>query len=119
MIDSNKMVDELLCVLEDKGIRVFYQYPEDFETLPSVSYYNLITTEGFRADNAEQAQLSHVQVDIWAKKRTQPGKIAAMVNEIMQNAGWIRELSRDLPKETEHHMYHHTMRFAKEVYLGG
>lgn len=88
----------------------------EFGTLPAVSYYDLITTESFRADNSEQAQLSRVQIDIWAMKKTQPGEIAEKVNRIMQDNGWIRELGRDLPRGAENHVYHYTMRFAKEIY---
>ena len=49
-------------------------------------------------------------------KKTQPGEIAEKVNGIMQDNGWIRELGRDLPKGAENHVYHYTMRFAKEIY---
>ena len=118
MIDVNAVADSLLAPLENEGVVLCYQYPESFNELPVVSFYNLITEEGFRADCREEAQVSRVQIDIWAEKKTQPGRIAVRVNELMQNGGWQRELDRDLPKKTEAHVYHRTMRFAKEIFFG-
>lgn len=116
MTSVNRITEKLLAPLRDEGVQVYYQYPEKFAVLPAVSYYDLITTESFRTDNSEQAQLSRVQIDIWSKNKTQPGEIAEKVNRIMQNNGWIRELGRDLPKGAENKVYHYTMRFAKEIY---
>lgn len=116
MTSVNRITEKLLAPLRDEGVQVYYQYPEKFAVLPAVSYYDLITTESFRADNSEQAQLSRVQIDIWSKNKTQPGEIAEKVNRIMQDNGWIRELGRDLPKGAENKVYHYTMRFAKEIY---
>lgn len=116
MTSVNRITEKLLAPLRDEGVQVYYQYPEKFAVLPAVSYYDLITTESFRTDNSEQAQLSRVQIDIWSKNKTQPGEIAEKVNRIMQDNGWIRELGRDLPKGAENHVYHYTMRFAKEIY---
>lgn len=116
MTSVNRITEKLLAPLRDEGVQVYYQYPEKFAVLPAVSYYDLITTESFRTDNSEQAQLSRVQIDIWSKNKTQPGEIAEKVNRIMQDNGWIRELGRDLPKGAENKVYHYTMRFAKEIY---
>lgn len=116
MINVNKIAEKLLAPLRNEKIRVCYQYPESFGKLPAVSYYDLITKESFRADNAEQAQLSRLQIDIWSADKTQPGEIAEKINKIMQGNGWIRELGRDLPKGAENHVYHYTMRYAKEVF---
>lgn len=116
MTSVNRIAEKLLAPLRDEGVQVYYQYPEKFAVLPAVSYYDLITTESFRTDNSEQAQLSRVQIDIWSKNKTQPGEIAEKVNGIMQDNGWIRELGRDLPKGAENKVYHYTMRFAKEIY---
>ena len=86
MTSVNRITEKLLAPLRSEGVRVCYQYPEDFGTLPAVSYYDLITTESVRTDNSEQAQLSRVQIDIWSKNKTQPGEIAEKVNGIMRNA---------------------------------
>lgn len=117
MIDVNKIINKLLAPLRKEGIRVCYQYPESFEELPAVSYYDLLTSECFKADNAEVSQLSRVQIDIWSDREAKPGEIAAKVNEIMQADSWQRELKRDMPKGAENHVYHTTMRFAKEIPL--
>lgn len=119
MVDVNEMVANILSQLKKDGVRVCYQYPEEFAKLPAVSHYELFDSEGFRADNAEWSQKSRVQIDIWAEKKTEPARIAALVNALMQGAGWLREFSRDMPKLTEQHLYHKTMRFAKEIYAEG
>ena len=119
MVDVNEITAKILSQLQKDGISVCYQYPEDFGRVPAVSHYELFDSEGFRADNAEWSQKSRVQIDIWAEKKTEPARIAVMVNSLMQGAGWLREFSRDMPKQTEQHLYHKTMRYAKEIYPEG
>lgn len=116
MVDVNKITEEILSPLKDEGVKTQYHYPESFNLPPIISFYELINTEAFRADNKEWSQMARVQIDIWSDKKTEPGKLAIRVNTLMQAKGWSREFSRDLPKETEKHLYHKTMRFAKEIY---
>ncbi|MGN0180515.1 MAG: hypothetical protein ACI4DY_13915 [Monoglobaceae bacterium] len=115
MVDINRTANKILSPIKNAGASLCYQYPESFEKLPAVSFFNLLTAEEFRADNVEVSQLARLQIDIWAQKKTQPGELAIKINELMQADGWIRELDRDLPRE-ENHVYHRTMRFAKEIY---
>lgn len=117
MIDINARLTELLKLLKTTaGVKIYYQYPDSFATLPAISHYELTEGESFRADNIERAYVSRVQIDIWSLKKTEPAQIGMKVNEIMQADGWVREMSRDLPKQTEDHVYHRTMRFAKEIW---
>lgn len=116
MIEADGMVDEILRPLEDAGVTVRFQYQEEKLTLPAVTYYILHEAEGFRADGREQSQIVKVQVDIWSKKRSEMSRTSVLVNERMQENGWMRELSRDLPKETEKQAYHRTMRFGREIW---
>ena len=113
MIDVNGLVEPLLT---QAGVPVYFSYPEQFTDVPAISFYNLSDTAGFRADDSEWAQEARVQVDIWADRAIETGKIGTDVDAIMQRDGWIREYAADLPKQTDDQLFHRTMRFAKEIY---
>ena len=116
MIEIDAVVDKLLRPLENDGITVQFQYSENKAKLPAVTYYVLTESESFRADNTEQSQIARVQIDVWSFKRSSMSEISIKVNDCMQCAGWMRELSRDLKKETEQQAYHRTLRFSKELW---
>lgn len=113
MIDINKMAEMSLSRLE---CNVVYQYPEEFATLPVVSYYNVAEKGGFYADNSECIQDGYVQIDVWSKKPAECGELSIKINEIMTEDGWTRELSMDIPRKDEN-IYHRTMRFQKYFQL--
>ena len=113
MIDVNEIVEPILAGV---GPPVCYQYPERFNSLPVISFYSLSDTAGFQADNQEWAQKARVQVDIWADRAADAGRVGVEVDRVMQAEGWTRELAADLPKQTDDRIYHRTMRFAKEIY---
>ena len=115
MREIDAIIDDVLKPLKNEGITVQFQYAEDKAKLPAVTYYILTENESFRTDNTEAAQVAHVQVDVWTVKRSEMSKISLNVNKLMQSDGWVREMSRDLPKESEMQAYHRTMRFAKEI----
>ncbi len=112
MIDVNKIVREILDTLD--GVKVTFYHPSQFNELPVISYYELTTSTGFCFDNAEQAQSSYVQLDIWGTSGGECSRIAVKVDAAMQNKGWYREMSRDMPPEDG--VYHKTMRFSKEIF---
>lgn len=115
MQDVNAIAAKLLEPMKAKA-KLVYAYPENFNSSPIISYYELSNNSGFRADNAEQSQIARVQIDIWSAKKAEPGSLAIAVNEVMQADGWIRELSRDLPKGSDDKYYHKTMRYKKEIF---
>lgn len=115
MQDVNAIVAKLLEPLKAKA-KLVYAYPEQFNTSPIISYYELGNNGGFRADNTEQSQIARAQIDVWSNKKAEPGSLAIEVDNIMQADGWIRELSRDLPKASDDKYYHKTMRFKKEIF---
>lgn len=113
MVDVNKIVREILETLD--GIKVTFFHPKAFNSFPTISYYELTTTTGLCYDNAEQAQSSNMQIDIWSKSGGECSRIAVKVDEAMQSNGWCRELSRDMPPENG--ICQKTMRFKKELYF--
>lgn len=112
MVDVNQITRKILETLD--GVKVTFQHPKEFNPLPIISYYELITATGMCYDNAEQAQYSNVQIDIWGKGGGECSRLAVKVDDVMQSNGWCRELSRDMPPENN--IYHKTMRFSKEIF---
>lgn len=108
MLDINSEADKSLA---KTGYEIVFHHPKEKTPLPCVSFYNLSEQGSFSADNAEAIQTGRVQIDIWAKKPQECGKMAIKINEIMVNDGWTRELSMDLPDDSE--VYRRTMRFSK------
>lgn len=115
MQEIDAIVEKVLAPLKKDGCAVQFQYAETSAKMPAVTYYILTESEALRTDNVEQSQLARVQVDVWALKRSEMSKISIKANELMQADGWLREMSRDLPRETDTQVYHRTMRFAKEI----
>lgn len=113
MVDVNNEVKKILAAVD--GVNLVYYHPDSFNSLPVISYYDLSTNTGLCYDNAEYSQSSNAAVDIWAKSGAQCSRIAVNVDEVMQNNGWKRELSRDMPPEDG--VYRKTMRFYKQIYF--
>lgn len=113
MVDVNKLVRETLGQIPDAAV-VFY-YPDDFKTLPVISYYELSTGTGASWDNAEQAQRSHVSIDIWGRSGAECGRLAQEVDALMQRELWKREMSRDMIPQDN--IYHKTMRFCRLIFF--
>ena len=113
MVDVNRIVREILQGID--GVKVTYYHPDTFNKMPVLSYYELTTTTGFCADNAEQAQRSNIVIDVWAKRAADCSRIAIEVDAAMQADNWYREFSRDLPPEDG--IYHKSMRFYKQIFF--
>lgn len=113
MIDVNAEAEKTLSALDYK---ITYYYPDDFNSLPVVSFYNLNEKPDFSTDNEEDIQSGTVVVDIWANKPDVCGSIGIEVNNIMIADGWHRELSRDVTPDNSR-VYHRTMRFIKYFIL--
>lgn len=108
MIDVNSEAEKTLSALDCK---ITYYYPDNFNDLPIVSFYNLTEKPDFSSDNEEDIQSGTVQVDIWTNEPSQCGGIGIEVNKVMTAGGWGREFSKDLGKQNG--ICHKTMRFTK------
>lgn len=113
MVDANKIVREILDAIG--GVRVTFQRPKQFNLLPVISYYELAAKPGMCFDNAEQAQTTNMQIDIWGKSGAECSRIAIKVYRAMNEQGWFRAFARDMPPEDG--VYHKTMRFYKELFF--
>ncbi len=112
MVDVNKITRKILETLD--GVKITFYHPNTFNRLPIISYYELVTVTGQCYDNAEQAQYSNMQIDIWGKSGSECSRLAIRVDEAMQAHGWCREFSRDMPPENN--ICQKTMRYSKEIF---
>lgn len=112
MLDANKAVKE---ILETVGVKVTFYHPQSFNDLPVISYHDLADTTGMCYDNAEQAQVTSMAVDIWGSGGGECARLAIKVDAAMQEDNWRRELSMDMPPEDG--VYHKTMRFKKQIFF--
>lgn len=117
MVDANEIVRGILKTID--GVTVTFYHPGTFNKLPVISYYELATPTGMCYDNAEQSQDTSVALDIWGCSAAECGRLAILTDTAMQKDGWKRELSRDMPKDSDGktEVYHKTMRFRKNIFF--
>ncbi len=117
MVDVNEMVRNILKTID--GVTVKFYHPEQFVKLPVITYYEIGNTTGMCADNEEWGQKTYIAVDIWCKGGGECSRLAVKVDGVMQNHGWYRELSHDMPKETKGKITvcRKNMRFYKHIFF--
>lgn len=113
MIDTNKEIQKCLSLIPQ--VNIYFYSPPKRTHLPAITYFESSCTEGFKADNAEWAQKSVAQIDVWADTPKEASELAILVNAVMQNGNWQREFSRDLPRDEN--VYRKNMRFVKNINL--
>lgn len=113
MVDVN---EELQRSLKDLSCALVYRQPDGFNALPVVSYYNITEAGSFAADNEELMQDGEVQLDIWANVPKECADIAAEINGLLANDGWIRDFSMDVPRNGGARVCHRTMKYTKTFY---
>lgn len=109
MVDVNKEAEKALSSLP---YTICFYYPERFNALPVISFYNLSERGAFGYDDTEVISRGRVQVDVWSDTPADCGKIAIEAAEAMISHGWTREMSMDVPKTDG--IYHRTLRFVKD-----
>ncbi len=89
-------------------ILIFFSYPKTFTSLPLISFYEINNSIYAFAEDAEYASEINYVIDIWANSSDETNDIALLVNEKMNDLGFIREVSYDIPDENVAHKF---MRF--------
>lgn len=111
MVDVNEQIKNLLEYgLND--ITVAYQYPNDFNNLPVVTYYTLTQRGSFAFDNLVTERRNTMQIDIWADYPKICAELSEKINKLMLKDGWYHEMEMDVPN-TDSRVKHRTMRFTK------
>lgn len=112
MVDINAEAEKTLLRLPYK---LCFYYPEQWNELPTVSFYDLNNVKTFAADNAGGMATGYIAVDIWTSEPSQGGQMAGEVISLMEADGWWCELNKSLPKTDG--AYHKTLRFGKNFVL--
>lgn len=84
-------------------------YPEDFNNLPQISFYEAYSGDLYKL-KAEVFTEIVIQIDIWHNRST--GPLAQEVNEKMNAIGFKRDFMRDIPDPK---IKHKSMRFKGKV----
>jgi hypothetical protein len=92
--------------------RIFFHFPLDFNTLPSISYLEVANVADLYADNLEIASGITYQIDVWSKSSTTA--IAVIVDDIMKGVNFYRINAFDL-FEKDTNIYHKAMIFKIDL----
>ena len=88
--------------------RIYFHHPNNFTTLPAISYFELSNIGDLYADDIEIGSEIIMQIDIWST--TSISAIALIVDTIMVSEGFARILSIDLFEE-DTKIHHKSMRY--------
>ena len=109
MIDLTQQVRQ---ALEEKGLTPFYAYPQAWETVPVVAFWESGNTENEHADDAELTSRIEYNLDIWAETPEEAHAISHTANAAMQGLGFIRMGCYDLFEgEIGTQLYHRNMTY--------
>ena len=84
-------------------------YPENFNNLPYISFYELINNDPYKISEELYTEIV-IQIDIWHNRST--GTLARQVNDAMNSIGLKRDFARDIPDPS---VKHKTMRFKAKI----
>lgn len=91
--------------------RVYYAYPQQWTTLPVISYRLEGSQEYARADNREYLSEITYQIDIWGDGPADNADLAAAVHGALSALGLQRQYAADI-FETPTGLHHRTMRYG-------
>lgn len=103
MYDIKPQINSLLVSIP--GVSVSDAYPEDFNSLPHISFYEQYNGDVYKLKREIYTEIV-IQIDVWHNRST--GALAQQVNEKMNSIGFKREFARDIP---DPNIKHKTMRY--------
>lgn len=74
---------------------IYYFYPESWDSLPAISYYEQDNKDDAFADGEAISETIIVVIDIWSKNSVTA--IFRRVDYLMKQLGFIRESAADVP----------------------
>lgn len=107
MYDIKPAINSLLESIE--GVTVSDSYPEDFNNLPHISFYEQENKDIYKLKTEVMTEIV-IQIDVWHSRST--GPLAREVNTLMNSIGFKREFARDVPDPK---IKHKTMRYKGKV----
>lgn len=119
MIDIKPTIGQALTTnatltsLLGSGERIFYMQSPSLKICPCIVFSEEGNRGKYFFDNAESASEIVVYINIFASADTH--LLADCVNTIMEGLGFVREYSRDLPKNNDMYQKHMRFKTIKEV----
>jgi hypothetical protein len=108
IVSAMKTATALYTLIAD---RFYFHYPDNFNTLPCVSYFELNNAGNLFADDVEIGSEIIFQVDVWNTGST--SSVAQAVDTIMVANGFVRVNAVDLfEKDTK--MHHKSMKYKND-----
>lgn len=98
--------DRLKSLVSD---RIFFYFPNTFNTLPCISYFEVVNVSNLFGDNNPIGERSIVQVDVWSNSST--NNISNKVCELMYEIDYEMTDKKDIYEDTG--MYRKLMQFRK------
>ena len=102
--------------LEKTGYNIAFHYPQSMDTIPVVSFYTVSEAGDMSADNCEMFRTGVVAVDVFCDVPSQSGVMAQQINQVMNEDGWSRISTMDIPEETDG-LFHKSMKFTKSFFM--
>lgn len=90
VVSALKTATALYTLIAD---RVYFQFPNDFKTLPCISYFEYNNSGEFFCDDVEVGSEILYQIDVWSESST--SAIAQAVDTIMVAEGFVRLKASD------------------------
>ena len=87
--------------------RVFFYYPNDFTTMPAISYYDNLNSS---ADGSDLLTNLGFQIDVWSKNVDDCKAITAAADTAMRSLGFRRSFSQQITDPSNGYR-HQSMRF--------
>lgn len=104
---------EILKLLKQLDVKTNYYYPQNFNQLPIVTYYELENRTLLTSADGEEL-LSEVtySIDVWSKEST--SEISIQIDKLMRSIGFRRTSSNDL-FEPDTKINHKVLRYSGQV----
>lgn len=112
MVDVKNNVKKALEAIE--GVTAFFYYPNTFNKLPCISYYEASNTPEANADDDEYLSEIAYVLDVWGADDKSVTNIVSRANAAMKTLGFRRVFSHDAHNPGSN-ARHKTMRFALTI----
>ena len=92
--------------------RIYYMHPQDFTSLPAISYLEEENAGNLYADDVEVGSRIVIKIDLWSK--TSHTALAKAVDDVMVSIEFVRMPSGGDQYEEDTGIYHKSMRYKQD-----
>ena len=102
--------DATLVTALGSSAKIQYQYPNDFNTLPIVTYFESGTRQLDFYDDMPATDESTITIDVWANVSTTA--ISKIIDDIMARNLYTRDFGTDVP-DPDVKIFHKSLRYRR------